>query len=82
MEQQKFTTYSIFFIWMINCLLGVFIAVKEIWIPYMSASNDSYLHIKSDAFNGTTMPIAYVPNYKNVIMSCWFVLFFYGVENF
>ncbi len=65
MEQQKFTTYSIFFIWMINCLLGVFIAVKEIWIPYMSASNDSYLHIKSDAFNGTTMPIAYIPNYKN-----------------
>jgi hypothetical protein len=56
--------YALIVVWMINCLLASFIAIKEIWIPYMSAGNDSYSYIKSEIFDGTTMPIAYIPDWS------------------
>ena len=58
---------SIIVIWSINCVLWMSIAIQQIWIPYMSAYQDSYTSIKSDNFNWTIAPIAYVPNYQNAI---------------
>lgn len=54
---------AIIIIWFCNCLLVSIIAIKQVWIPYMSAGSDSYSKIISDPFNGTTMPIAYIPDW-------------------
>lgn len=50
-------------IWIINCILGIFIAVKEIWIPNMRALEKNYNTIISDPFNGTSLPITQIPNW-------------------
>jgi hypothetical protein len=50
-------------IWIINLILGSTIAIREVWLPYMNAGKDNYLHIPSAPFNGTTYPIAFVPNW-------------------
>ena len=54
---------GIMFIWFCNCIIGAGIAVHEVWIPYMNAGNDSYTKIQSDPFDGTVMPIAYIPDW-------------------
>ncbi len=51
-------------IWIINCLLMSAIAIHEIWLPKMGAAGKVYTNIKADAFNGTVMPISYIPNWK------------------
>ena len=53
------------FIWIINCSLACLIAVRQVWIPYLSAVWDSYTKIISDPFDGTIMPIAYIPDWTN-----------------
>ncbi len=58
--------YSIISIWICNCVFWALLAVRDIWIPYMNAWSDSYIHIMSDAFDGTTLPIAYIPDWMNV----------------
>ncbi len=56
-------TRSIMVIWTCNCVLGIGIAVKQVWIPYMEAGTDTYTKIISDPFDGTIMPIAYIPDW-------------------
>jgi|GEM_PF-6787324 len=43
--------YGIIAVWICNCLLASFIAIKEVWIPYMSAETDAYIKIQSDPFD-------------------------------
>lgn len=54
------------FIWGINCALACLIAVKQVWVPYMNAVNDSYTKVLSDPFDGTIMPIAYIPDWSHI----------------
>ncbi|MDD2693985.1 MAG: M23 family metallopeptidase [Candidatus Gracilibacteria bacterium] len=62
-KYSQWLSGTVTFIWICNCLLASMIAVREIWIPYMDAGGDSYTKITSDPFDGTTMPIAYVPDW-------------------
>ncbi|GAB0174802.1 MAG: hypothetical protein HHAS10_06810 [Candidatus Altimarinota bacterium] len=50
-------------IWIINCALAFTIAIKQVWIPYMNAGNEPYSNIVSPPFDGTIMPILYVPDW-------------------
>lgn len=45
-------------------MLGILIAVREIWIPYMDAKEEKYTHIVADPFDGTVMPITSVPDWN------------------
>lgn len=54
---------SVMIIWICNCILAMGIAVKQVWIPYMEAWTDTYTKVLSDPFDGTTMPIAYIPDW-------------------
>ncbi|MBP9779179.1 peptidoglycan DD-metalloendopeptidase family protein [Candidatus Gracilibacteria bacterium] len=58
--------YSIISIWVCNCILGSILAVRNVWIPYMNAGSDNYTQIISDVFDGTTLPIAYIPNWLKI----------------
>lgn len=51
-------------IWTVNCLLGIAIAVKQVWMPFMLAGKDGYAAIQSDPFDGTTSPITYIPDWS------------------
>ncbi len=62
-QYSQWLSRSVILIWVGNCLLASCIAVKEVWIPYMNAWWDSYQSIESDPFDGTTMPIAYIPDW-------------------
>ena len=57
---------SIMLIWVVNCILATTIAIKQVWIPYMDAKNDSYTSIVSDPFDGTSIPIAYIPDWTKI----------------
>ncbi len=50
-------------IWVVNCLLVCAIAVREVWVPYMSAVWNNYAKIVSYPFDGTSMPILYIPDW-------------------
>lgn len=54
---------SIMAIWVANCILATGIAIQQVWVPYMEAGVDSYAKIVSDPFDGTTFPIAYIPDW-------------------
>ncbi len=56
----------ILIIWGVNCILGLAIAIKQVWIPYMSASNETYSNLQSDPFDGTTEPITYIPDWTHL----------------
>ncbi len=62
-QYSHWLTRSVVIIWIGNCLLASAIAVREVWVPYMSAGWSAYQNIISDPFDGTTMPIAYVPDW-------------------
>ncbi|PID83777.1 hypothetical protein CSB09_04400 [Candidatus Gracilibacteria bacterium] len=57
--------YALLTIWIVNCILGGVIAIKEIWIPSMNAKNTRYPHIQADTFDGTVLPIRVIPNWMN-----------------
>jgi len=37
--------------------------MKQVWIPYMNAVGENTTQILSEPFDGTTMPIAYIPDW-------------------
>ncbi len=49
---------------MSNCILASVIAIREVWIPYMDAGSDAYMKIQSEPFDGTVMPISYIPDWS------------------
>ncbi len=63
MISRNIYTYILAGLWIFNCLLGAFIAIREIWIPNMNADTGEYSDIVSDPFNGTTYPIRYIPDW-------------------
>lgn len=54
----------LFVIWLVNCLLASAIAIHEIWLPKMNAAGKTYTNVRADAFDGTSLPIAYIPNWN------------------
>ena len=56
--------YAIAIIWLCNCILGWIIAIKQSWLPYMNAWNTTYTSLHSDPFDGTILPILYVPDWN------------------
>ena len=40
------------------------IAIREIWIPSMNAAPKVYQNIKADPFNGTSLPITHIPDWR------------------
>lgn len=61
--KQHWLEYSIIGIWLCNCIIGSFIAIHQVWIPHMDAGWDNYIHIRSAPFDGTVMPITYIPDW-------------------
>lgn len=64
--RQYWLEYALMSVWLINCIIASIIAVREVWVPYMDAGTDSYWHIRSLPFDGTVMPIAYIPDWTKV----------------
>ena len=60
--RQHWLEYTLMSVWVLNCLVAGLIAVREVWIPRMNAWGDSYTHIRSAPFDGTVMPIRYIPD--------------------
>lgn len=58
---------SLMIVWVANCILASSIAIRQVWIPYMDAESSSYSNIKSDPFDGSIMPIAYIPDWTKTI---------------
>ncbi len=58
------TQYAILTIWLCNCLLGGIIAIQNSWLPYMNAGSSIYMNTKADPFDGTIMPILYIPDWN------------------
>lgn len=56
--------YAIAIIWLCNCILGWIIAIKQSWLPYMNAWNTTYTSLHSDPFDGTILPILYIPDWN------------------
>lgn len=47
-----------------SCIIAISIVIHQIWLPYMQAKSWSYANIKSEPFNGTVTPIAYIPDWS------------------
>ena len=62
--QNKWVEYAIMGIWVSNCILASVIAIREVWIPYMDAGSDAYTKVQSEPFDGTIMPISYIPDWS------------------
>lgn len=60
---NKYIQYATIAIWICNCILWGAIAIKQSWLPYISAGNSLYSDVKSDPFDGTIMPILYIPDW-------------------
>lgn len=51
-------------VWVLNCILATSIAIHEIWLPKMNAAGKAYTSVRADAFDGTSLPITHIPNWK------------------
>lgn len=56
--------YAIIVVWICNCIIGGILAIRQSWLPYMNAGNTTYVNITSDPFDGTTLPIRYIPDWS------------------
>ncbi len=54
---NKKLRYGLIGLWILNCIIVAGISIKEFWVPYMDAA------VVSDPFDGTTMPIKYIPDW-------------------
>ena len=63
-NQDIYIKYTIIAVWVCNCILGSVLAIQQSWLPYMNAGNSTYTNIKSDPFDGTIMPILYIPDWS------------------
>lgn len=61
--KQYWLEYSLLGIWTINCIIAGIIAVHQVWIPRMNAGVDNYKHVRGLPFDGTVMPITYIPDW-------------------
>lgn len=61
---NRYIQYVIITVWICNCILGGLIAIRQSWLPYINAGNTLYTEIKSDPFEGTIMPILYIPDWS------------------
>ena len=63
-KKDIYIRYTIVAIWICYCLLGWLLAIQQSWLPYMSAWYTSYFSIQADPFDGTIMPILYIPDWS------------------
>lgn len=61
--KQHWLEYTLIVVWICNCIIAWIISIREVWVPYMSAWSDSYTHIRSLPFDGTVMPLSYIPDW-------------------
>lgn len=64
--RQYWLEYSLLGVWILNCTIAWIIAIQQVWIPHMNAWADNYTHIRSADFDGTVMPITYIPDWTKV----------------
>ncbi len=65
-NKHIYVQYAIVGIWLTNCVLGGLIAVQHSWLPYMNAGTATYTSVHADPFDGTIMPILYIPNWSKI----------------
>lgn len=61
---KKSWTLILAIIWVVNCLLVIGIVITNTWIPKLNAAAKPYANVRADAFNGTVMPLSYIPDWK------------------
>lgn len=61
---NTYIKYLIITIWISNCILSGAIAIQQSWLPNMNAGSAQYSQIVSDPFDGTIMPILYIPDWS------------------
>jgi murein DD-endopeptidase MepM/ murein hydrolase activator NlpD len=59
------STHSLKQLWLFNFGLLAFYIILVLWVPFMKGAVLEYPNARPIAFDGTTSPIAYVPNWLN-----------------
>ncbi len=65
-NKNTYIKYLIVSVWICNCILWWIISIRQSWLPYMNAWYNGYTTIQSDPFDGTIMPILYIPDWTKV----------------
>jgi Peptidase family M23 len=63
---KNWLEYALLTVWVCNCVIAGVIGIREVWIPHMNAGVDSYAQIRSAPFDGTIMPITYIPDWTKI----------------
>lgn len=66
LSQNKYIyiKYAVVTIWICNCVLAGILAIRQSWFPYINAGMSTYTEIHSDPFDGTILPILYIPDWS------------------